>query len=241
MKVDPASTAVDPGEAFSVTVKIEDVSDLGAFQFDLTYDDTCVEANDVTLGPFLGSTGRSVGAVGPTFGTGVVTYGAYSYGAAPGPNGDGVLATITFQAGMDECSSALRLQDIAVTDTAAGPISASTEDGEVTVGATQSPSVTSITPDWGYRGQVLENVIVVGNNFQAGASVQLTKSGQSPISASMPDVQNSTRISCTLNLGKADTGRWTVKVTNPDGRYGELQGSFTVEAAVYLPLAMKSS
>jgi hypothetical protein len=144
--IDPAIKVVGPGETFSVDVMIESVNDLGAFQFDLTYDPACVEATDVTLGPFLGSTGRSVGEVGPIFGTGIVTYGAYSLGdTPPGPDGDGVLATITFQAGMDECSSDLHLQNIAVTDTSGDPISNDAKDGEVIVGTETAPSVTSIT------------------------------------------------------------------------------------------------
>ena len=225
VKIDPASKGVDPGETFTVTVMIEDASDLGAFEFELTYDSTCVvTATDATLGPFLGSTGRSVGEVGPTFGIGSVTYAAYSYGADPGPDGAGVLATITFEAGMTKCSSALHLQNVTVTDTDGNSSSPNTEDGEVIVGP---PEVTSISPDWGYIGKVLENVIVMGENFRPGASVQLTRSGQS-ISAPLPDVQSSTRISCTLNLGKAVPGQWDVVVTNPDTQSGTLPNGFTI-------------
>jgi hypothetical protein len=238
--IDPAIKVVGPGETFSVDVMIESVNDLGAFQFDLTYDPACVEATDVTLGPFLGSTGRSVGEVGPIFGTGIVTYGAYSLGdTPPGPDGDGVLATITFQAGMDECSSDLHLQNIAVTDTSGDPISNDAKDGEVIVGTETAPSVTSITPDWGYVGRE-RNVIVGGEKFQVDASVKLAKSGQS-IFASQMEVQNSTHISCTLNLGKAETGQWDVVVTNPDDQSGTLANGFTVkERLIYLPVVLKN-
>ena len=174
------------------------------------------------------------------YATGVVTYGAYSFGANPGPNGDGVLATITLQATTSVGTSALHLQDVVVTDTSAGSISTNTEDGEVTVDIPVPPSVTSATPNWGGTGQVIENVIVVGDNFHEDASVQLTRSGVSPIPASMPVVQSSTRISCTFNLGKATIGKWTVRVTNPDGRYGELWNGFTVKAITYLPSIMRT-
>jgi hypothetical protein len=62
-----------------------------------------------------------------------VTYGAYSWGGSAGPNGDGVLATVTFQAGANECCSSLHLQNVTVTDTAGNAQSVSTEDGRVCV------------------------------------------------------------------------------------------------------------
>ena len=240
VKVDPAVTTVSPGDVFSVTVEIEDVVDLGAFEFEITYDSTCVEATDATLGFFLGSTGRDVSPVGPTIEAGSVTYGAYSWGEEPGPNGNGPLAAITLEAGMSSCSSALHLQKVVVVDTEGVGISTSTEDGQVTVGVGVAPEVTSISPNWGYGGRVLENVILEGDHFQENATAQLTKSGQSPIFAPMPDVQSSNRISCTFNLGKAVLGKWTVRVTNPDGRYDELVNGFTVKAGVYLPVVQRN-
>jgi hypothetical protein len=240
IKIDPAIKVVGPGETFSVDVAIESVNDLGAFQFDLTYDPACVEATDVTLGPFLGGTGRSVGEVGPIFGAGMVSYGAYSLGdTPPGPDGDGVLATVTFQAGVSECTSDLHLQNIAVTDTSGDPISNDAKDGEVIVGTEIVPEVTSIAPDWGYVGSE-ENVIVGGEKFLEGASVKLAKSGQS-LFASQTEVQNSTHISCTLNLGKAETGQWDVVVTNPDDQSGTLASGFTVkERLIHLPVVLKN-
>jgi hypothetical protein len=240
IKIDPAIKVVGPGETFSVDVMIESVNNLGAFEFDLTYNPACVEATDVTLGPFLASTGRSVIPMGPTFGTGIVKYGAYSLGdTPPGPDGDGVLATITFQAGMSECRSDLHLQNVVVLDPSADTISNDTKDGEVIVGTEIVPEVTSITPDWGYVGSE-RSVIVGGEKFQVDASVKLAKSGQS-IFASQTEVQNSTHISCTLNLGKAETGQWDVVVTNPDDQSGTLANGFTVkERLIYLPVVLKN-
>jgi len=134
VKIDPPVKDANANSTFTVDVAIEDVTDLGAFQFDLTYDSTCITAIDATMGPFLGSTGRGVGEVGPSFGTGIVTYGGYSWGANAGPNGDGVLATVTFQAGSSTCdNSVLHLQNVSVTDTSGNPQSVSTEDGIVNV------------------------------------------------------------------------------------------------------------
>lgn len=229
MKIDPATKAVAPGATFSVTVMIEDVINLGAFQFDLTYNPDVVIVTNVELGPFLSSSGRNVNEVGPTHGTGIVTYGAFSWGANDGPNGDGVLAIITLQASMSTGTSPLHLQNVTATDTFGSSISTSTEDGEVTVGTGAAPpEVTRVIPNFGYTVEVTKNVIVEGTDFQTDASVQLTRSGQSPLSAPQPDVQSSTRISCTFNLGKAVAGQWDVVVTNPDSQSDTLPNGFTV-------------
>jgi hypothetical protein len=136
VKVDPPEKAVVVNSTFTFDLAIEDARDLGAFEFELTYDHTCVvTATGVALGPFLGSTGRSVGEVGPELGTGIVTYGAHTWGADPGPDGDGDLATITFQAGANTCSSDLHLQNVTVTDTAGNEQDVQTEDGKIIVKA----------------------------------------------------------------------------------------------------------
>jgi len=132
VRIEPPDTTVRIGSPFTVTASILNVTDLGGFQFELTYDPTCVEAIGATLGPFLGSTGRSVAEVGPTFEPGSVTYGAYSFGADPGPNGDGVLATITLEA-TSVGTSTLHLQDVVATDTIGVAIAVGTQDGNVRV------------------------------------------------------------------------------------------------------------
>jgi hypothetical protein len=178
--------------------------------------------------------------VSPIFGADRVTYAAYSIGDGLGPNGDGVLATLTLQA-RSVGNSPLDLSNVTLTDPEAGPISASAEDGQVIVSPPGvSPVVSSITPNWGCTSRVLRNVVVVGQNFQTGASVQLVRSGQNPISAEMPVVQSATRISCTLSIGKAALGPWTVRVTNPDTRSGERANIFTVKACTCLPVVLKN-
>ena len=104
------------GYDFDVNVRIENAVNLGAFQFELTYNSTCIQATGATVGPFLGSTGRTVTPVGPTFGTGSITFGAASHGTASGPSGSGVLATVTFRAGTTTCCSDLHLQNVILTD-----------------------------------------------------------------------------------------------------------------------------
>jgi hypothetical protein len=158
VKIAPPEKVVWLGATFTYDVVIEDAFDLGAFEFELTYNPSCITVPtcDATLGPFLGSTGRSVAEVGPTCGVGSITYGAYSWGSSPGPNGDGVLATVTFQAGMNQCDSALRLpiQNVSVTDTAGNQQSVSTGDGIVHVVPPDCPTPPDCPEDLNNDGVV---------------------------------------------------------------------------------------
>ena len=96
----PANAQVAPGALFNQTIRLQDVSNLGAFQADVTYDPAVVQVESVTLGAFLGSTGRSVIATPPDIDnvTGRVRWGAGSYGAPAGPTGSGDVAVIRFRA-----------------------------------------------------------------------------------------------------------------------------------------------
>ncbi len=132
MRVEPATIQIRPGESVEVTIQIADVENLGAFQFDLTYDPTVVEIDNVTLGDFPGSTGRSVNPLGPRIDAGKATYGAFSFGDAAGPAGSGTLAVVTLQA-VAGGQSPLGLQNVQVIDVGGAQMGASTEGGQVMV------------------------------------------------------------------------------------------------------------
>jgi hypothetical protein len=96
----PAVLRVEPDDqivsgAFYVDVVVENVAHLGAFQFDLVYDQTAIEFVSADLGPFLGSTGCDT-MEAETYVPGRLTYGGHIVGTCFGPNGDGVVATVTF-------------------------------------------------------------------------------------------------------------------------------------------------
>ena len=143
VRVDPAQSVVDVGETFTITVMIDEASNLGGFQFDLLYVTTTVTVDSVALGGFLGSTGRTVGLVGPIIDNqaGRVGFGAWTAGSAPGPNGTGVLATVTLTtqgAGI----SPLDLQGVLVLDTKAEHQTPTVEDGSVVAGGAPTPTPT---------------------------------------------------------------------------------------------------
>lgn len=143
VRIDPAQSVVDVGETFTVTVMIDQASDLGAFQFDLLYITTTVTADGVVMGDFLGSTGRTVSPVGPIIDNqaGRVSFGAWTVGSAPGPNGTGTLVIITLTA-QDVGISRLDLQEVKVLDTHAGDQPPIVEDGMVVAGGAPTPTPT---------------------------------------------------------------------------------------------------
>ena len=146
VRIEPAQSLVDVGETFTITVMIDNADDLGGFEFDLLFTPTVVTVDSVTLGDFLGSTGRTVIPVGPDVDNqaGSASFGAASIGSAPGPDGTGVLATITLTS-QGVGISPLDLDNVVVLDTQANTQTTAVEDGTVVAGGAPTPTPT-LTP-----------------------------------------------------------------------------------------------
>ena len=98
-----------------------------------------------------------------------------------------------------------------------------------------APSVTSIAPNSGLNtGSV--SVTISGANFQAGATVKLTATGQPDIYATGVTVVSPSQITGNFNLTGKATGAWDVGVTNPDGQSGALPNGFTITAPAPPPI-----
>jgi general secretion pathway protein D len=94
----PSTQVVAGGGPFTVSVTVEDVTNLGAFQLDLEYDPAILSLVEIKEGPFLGSSGRQVNCLPPRIEQSSAGFICVTLGATPdGPNGSGVLSTITFQ------------------------------------------------------------------------------------------------------------------------------------------------
>jgi hypothetical protein len=108
------------------------VTNFGAFQFTVQYNDAIVDFSSRTIGPFLGSTGRST--VCPFFDDpGEITFSCSSLGSAPGPNGSGVVMSATFQ-GLAPGISPLHLEDALLLNVSASPMApVALVDGSVVV------------------------------------------------------------------------------------------------------------
>jgi hypothetical protein len=114
----------------------------------------------------------------------------------------------------------------------------------IQIGRALPPAVTSITPNSGQNYGSVAITNLAGSGFQAGATVELTRSGQSTIQASNVSVASASKITCEFDLRGAVTGKWNVVVRNPDGQQGQLANGFTVtgfegEERLYLPVVTR--
>jgi hypothetical protein len=120
MHMEPGSIKVDrqPGKTFTIDVLIDGVTNLGAFEFQIRSEPNLVRPIKVNVGPFLGSTTRTVACQtileDARAGLGCTTQGE----SPPGPTGGGVVASVTYEVdGLFSGESALLLQNCGAADT----------------------------------------------------------------------------------------------------------------------------
>ena len=107
-----------------------------------------------------------------------------------------------------------------------------------TVVAALPPTVTSITPNSALNNGVVSITHLAGTGFATGATVRLTKTGQSDISGTTVSVVSSTQITCNIDLTGKATGQWNVVVKNTNGLEGTLANGFTITAPPTKDLAV---
>jgi hypothetical protein len=138
---------VPVGANFGVDIRIENVENLGSYEWLLAFNSAVLQFVTVSNGPFLGSTGRTVFCPGAILDVGSVRFGCSTIGATPpGPSGSGVLSTVTFSA-LAEGTSPLDLVWVQLSDPLAVDIPTAIQDGSVTVEpaptATATPTATT--------------------------------------------------------------------------------------------------
>jgi len=100
IRLKPTEAETWMGRPVQLDIWIDHAQNLGAFQFELIYGSHIVHADTAWIGPFLGSTGRTVIPVGPDMDNtgypGKLTFGSASFGTVPGPDSSGILAHVVF-------------------------------------------------------------------------------------------------------------------------------------------------
>ncbi|MGB6896753.1 MAG: cohesin domain-containing protein [Dehalococcoidia bacterium] len=129
----PAEEVRLEGPPFTVSVVVDDVVNLGAFQLEMVFDSSILRFVEVAEGPFLGSSGRTVQCLPPVAAEGLVRFVCVTLGETPeGPEGSGVLATITFEP-LSAGSSDLQFQKLILADPPGEPIFADYQDASIAV------------------------------------------------------------------------------------------------------------
>lgn len=98
-----------------------------------------------------------------------------------------------------------------------------------TTASTTAPKITDIDPFIGTAGTTVKVTDLAGSNFVSGATVALTKSGETNIDATDVSVSSATKITCKFVLPLSTVaGQWNVVVTNPDKQAFTSPNLFTV-------------
>jgi hypothetical protein len=90
-----------------------------------------------------------------------------------------------------------------------------------------APTISTITPAYGYNTGIVSITDLSGTGFSSDATVKLTKTGQTNISATGVSV-SSTKITGNFDLNGKTAGYWNVVVTNPDGQSATKSEGFEI-------------
>ena len=200
MRVDPAGQSVDVGGGkFTVNIALDNVTNLGAYEFELRFDPAVIRFVGVEDADFLGSTGRQVRCPGGTLEQSEVggPIDTLKFACAttnptpPGPDGSGTLATITFAPRMAAHSPLTLIASSSSTGTAdvwGEDMYPTSNSGEVTVvgeGPAATPEANEPTPL-----PTRQYAAPVHSTPTPGGDWMLTPDpGQTPISRPMPGRQ----------------------------------------------------
>ncbi|MCH7793040.1 MAG: hypothetical protein IID31_12265, partial [Planctomycetes bacterium] len=141
----PVSQTAFTGGQVDIEIAVDNIFNLGAFQFDLVFDSVLLSPVSVTKAGLIGSTGRSVVCL-PALQADRVTFACATLGTDPaGPNGSGILALVTLQADAAGFST-LTLENSLLADiTSADILVAAEQGGDVTIADPPTPTNT-LTP-----------------------------------------------------------------------------------------------
>lgn len=125
--------AVAVGDVVEVLVTVENVRDLGAFEFTLDFNDGDLVPKGVEEGDFLKTTNRESVCSELPRGKGTLALACVTLGADPlPPSGNGVLAKVTFEA-RQAGTSRLTLRDVKLATPPGDEITVQTSDSELKV------------------------------------------------------------------------------------------------------------
>jgi general secretion pathway protein D len=130
--IEPLSTFILIGESADLNVRITDVADLYAYQYDIAFNPATLSATSVTSGAFLSGGGDAFfipGVIDNTIGRIRLTADTL-LGPVAGVSGSGTLATINFQS-LSIGMSPITLFNVVLLDSSAGDISARVQNGSV--------------------------------------------------------------------------------------------------------------
>jgi len=151
MAVSPATNPVNVGETIEVDVNLTGATDLGGFEFDLGYDSTVMQIDNIIMGTGLDAASRTVGKLGPkSIDASTEAFGGYSYGSGGGSSGGAPMAHVIMTA-VGAGESPLTLQNAHTADTTAAAITPTLSNGTVTASAASGGTSHPVTLHAGWN------------------------------------------------------------------------------------------
>jgi len=140
---DPVNQEVNSNESFVTEILISNVTNLGSYEFNIGFDADYLQANSVSIGDFLGSTGRQVFPLTNNIDNtnGQIDYAVTTLGPTPpGPSGNGVILNIEWTSlNVDEdVTTDLILQNLQITEPDGTIVSSVSQNGSVTINSCYS-------------------------------------------------------------------------------------------------------
>lgn len=132
VRVDPAYSLVQQGDEFVLTIQIDDVANLYAYDVFINFPPDKLEGLSVVNGSFLPSFSYIRQTIDNVAGT-VWIAGTQIYPTPP-QSGSGTLVVITFQAEADQTDAAIVLSTVELSDDDGFLIDCITQDGRVQIG-----------------------------------------------------------------------------------------------------------
>ncbi|KQQ33324.1 hypothetical protein ASF61_09535 [Duganella sp. Leaf126] len=117
------SAPLKPGSTVAIDIRIDDVTDLAAYQYSFVFDPTVLQFAGYAAGSFLAAGGNAVldgGTPDNAVGRIAFAFGAL-YGAVPGVSGSGSLARYTFNV-IGSGSSTVDFTDVLLLDSGLGDV-----------------------------------------------------------------------------------------------------------------------
>ncbi len=96
--------------------------------------------------------------------------------------------------------------------------------------AAAAPTASAVSPTAGSTGVVVVNI--TGANMLVGATVKLTKAGQTDITATAIEPLGDT-VKCRADITGRASGLWNLVVVNPDGQSATLANAFSIIGALW--------
>lgn len=129
-----APSIVQVGDKFTVTIQAQGITDLYAFQFDLSFDPQVLQANSINEGSFLASGGSTVFIPGTIDNNaGMISGNAGTLvGNVPGVSGTGNLIVLQFTA-LAPGTATISLKNVVLLDSNSGEIAANLTSANITI------------------------------------------------------------------------------------------------------------